>query len=230
MSISNCFCNSARQSFGFATKIRAAAIVAGLLGSFPAMATAIWTFTDRSDAGDPIGLGSSLAFSQSSGNILSSNILDLSGDGKVDYVTFSFTGNDPSVTWDLTFGTSSFLNSNPGFLSTGIYKDAQKAAFADAGHPGLDFSLNGIAGSTLTGQFTITDAVFASTATGFEVTSFAATFEQHAEGLAAGLTGDFKFVASGDPPPPPPPMPIPGTIYLLGAGLGAWWKTRGWKS
>ena len=129
---------------------------------------------------------------------------------------------------ELTFGTSSFLNSNPGFLSPGTYSDAQKAAFADTGHSGLYFSLNGIAASTLTGQFTITDAVFASTPTGFEVTRFAATFEQLAEGLAAVLTGDFRFKADGDPPPPPPPMPIPETVYLLGARLGILCRTQ-WR-
>ena len=189
-------------------------------------AAPVWTNSIVSLVGDPIGQGATQSFSEASGALEPHDILDLTTDGKVDYVTFSFTGNDPSVTWDLTFGTSSFLNSNSGFLFPGTYTDAQKAAFADAGHPGLDFSLNGIAASTLTGQFTITDAVFASTATGFEVTSFAATFEQHAEGLAAGLTGDFKFKANGDPPPPPPPMPIPGTIYLLGAGLGLVWGMR----
>ena len=48
--------------------------------------------------------------------------------------------------------------------------------------PGLDVSGDGRGSNTLTGQFTVYDAAFAGTT----VTRFAAAFEQHSEGTAAG--------------------------------------------
>ena len=186
-------------------------------------ATPVWTLALVSQPGDTIGLGITYSFSQTDGDVSIPDVLDLDGDGQVDYATFSFVSSDASTAWTLTFGTSSFLNLNPGSLIPGTYTSAQKAAFADANHPGLDFSLNGIAASTLTGQFTITNAAFKTTSTGFEVESFAATFEQFAEGLSVGLTGDFRFVRDGDVVPP---VPLPGTAYLCAIGLLSLWSTR----
>lgn len=181
-----------------------------------------WTMSVTSTVGDPIGQGVIRGFSEIGGMLTTPDVLDVTGDSLVDYLTFSFAGGD-STTWDLTFATSSFVNSNPGALVPGIFTSAQKAAFADSGHPGLDFSLNGIAASTLTGQFTITAAAFKTTVTGFEVESFAATFEQFAEGLSVGLTGDFRFIADGDVVPP---VPLPGTAYLCAIGLLSLWSSR----
>ena len=191
----------------------------------PVVATSapMWTLLVTSQPGDPIGSGVTQSFSQRVGALQTPDVLDLTGDGQVDYLTFSFTSNDSSAVWELTLATSSFLNFNSGSLVPGTYTSTQKAAFADAGHPGLDFSLNGIAASTLTGQFTITNAAFKTTATGFEVESFAATFEQFAEGLSAGLTGDFHLVADDGVTPP---VPSPATAYLCAIGLLSMWSTR----
>ena len=186
-------------------------------------AVPVWALITSSDPGDPIGQGMDRSFMQANGGLSTPDLFDITGDGLADYLTFSFVSNDSNTTWNLTFGTSSFVNSNLGSLIPGTYTSAQKAAFADAGHPGLDFSLNGIAASTLTGQFTITDAAFKAKATGFEVERFAATFEQFAEGLSVGLTGDFRFVADGDVVPP---VPSPGTAYLCAIGLLSLWSTR----
>lgn len=204
------------------TKALAVFAVAALVMPVAVMSAPMWTLSVISQSGDPIGLGASLSFSQADGGFSTPDILDLTGDAKVDYITFSFVSTDLNTTWGLTFGTSSFANSNPGSLVPGTYIGVQKAPFADVGHPGLDFSLNGIAASMLTGQFTITNAVFKTTANGFEVESFAATFEQFAEGLSAGLTGDFEFVADGGVTPP---ISSPQTASLLGIGLLALWPS-----
>ena len=199
-------------------------VLAGALICNPhAWAAPVWTLISSSSPGDPIGQGTENNFSQTGGGLSTPDILDLTGDGLVDYLSFSFVSSDSDTTWNLTLGTSSFINSNPGSLSPGTYTNAQKAAFADAGHPGLDFSLNGIAASTLTGQFTITNAAFKTTATGFEVERFAATFEQFAEGLSVGLSGDFRFVADGGVTPP---VSSPATAYLCSIGLLSLWSIR----
>ena len=217
----------ARETFGLRPEtglavrslVCAAALTIGSIGH----AAPVWTLSTASQPGDPIGLGTTLNFSKALGVLSTPDVLDLTGDALVDYLTFSFVSNDSNTTWDLTFGTSSFVNSNPGSLIAGTYANAQKAAFADSGNPGLDFSLNGIAASTLTGQFTITEAAFKTTTTGFEVESFAATFEQFAEGLSEGLNGDFRFVADDRVTPP---VPAPATPYLCAIGLLSFWSSR----
>ena len=205
------------------TLVRCVVVACAVTSPVSSIGGPLWSLSVVSDADDPIGLGVVQSFTQSAAALSTPNVLDLTGDGLVDYLTFSFASNDASKTWELTFGTSSFLNSNAGSLVPGTYTGAQKAAFADLGHPGLDFSLNGIAASTLSGQFTITDAAFKTAATGFEVERFAATFEQFAEGLSAGLTGDFRFTANGGVTPP---VPSPATPYLCSIGFLALWLTR----
>lgn len=131
--------------------------------------------------------------------------------------------------WGLDFGVDHI----PGaILQTGTFTDAQRASFADEGHPGIDVSGDGRGCNTIAGQFTITafeydciPSVFSGNQ--FHLTRFAATFEQHCEGGTSFLRGTVNFTApatgttcdgSGDggdtggdtptPPPPPPPFQI----------------------
>jgi VCBS repeat-containing protein len=64
------------------------------------------------------------------------------------------------------------------------------------GVPGLNVSGNGRGSNTLTGNFTVTQALYAADG---KVLRFAASFEQHSEGLAPALTGEIKF-NQGDGP------------------------------
>src|SRR5262249_49676683 len=80
----------------------------------------------------------------------------------------------------------------------GAYDNAERAPFASPGHPGLDVSGDGRGSNTLTGNFTITSAVF-DYSNGYPVVrSFAASFEQHSEGATPALFGSINFVDNSD--------------------------------
>ena len=85
-------------------------------------------------------------------------------------------------------------------LVPGTYLDAQRAAFATAGHPGLDISFAHRGCNTLTGNFTITDASYTG---GQTVNSFAFSFEQHCEGAVPALFGTFIYNANATEVPEP---------------------------
>jgi hypothetical protein len=103
-------------------------------------------------------------------------------------------------------------------IQPGIYglpgNTAQRADFAQPGHPGLDVSFQNRGSNTLTGNFTITNVSFFTDGLGNQqVGSFAASFEQHSEGATPALFGQFNFTA----------VPEPSTLALVGiaaAGFG----------
>jgi hypothetical protein len=87
-------------------------------------------------------------------------------------------------------------------ISPGFYPDAQRADFADPGHPGLDVTFDFRGSNTLTGDFTIQDAVFApdpNSLNGFRVISFDATFNQRSDNETAVLHGSFSYSAVPEP-------------------------------
>jgi hypothetical protein len=78
-------------------------------------------------------------------------------------------------------------------MQPGAYEEAQRAPFADSGHPGLDISFQHLGCGSLTGGFVVTDATFSSNAT---ISSFAASFEQHCGGVTPALFGTFTYNAN----------------------------------
>jgi hypothetical protein len=71
------------------------------------------------------------------------------------------------------------------FLAPDVYTGAERAAFAGAGHPGMDIFGDGRGCNTVSGSFQVEDVTFSGTT----LTSFTATFEQHCEGATAALRG-----------------------------------------
>ncbi|MBO0822371.1 MAG: hypothetical protein J2P27_00760, partial [Actinobacteria bacterium] len=143
----------------------------GLLATGPAHAQTVTTgsLTFSGDKTDYITQGESESLSTSN----------------VDQMTVTTTTNDPdghvmisvnvSATewWDLDFGA-------PGssVLAPGTYNSATRYPFNTTG-PGLNLDGNGRGCNTLTGSFTVIDAVFGPQ--GY-VQKFDATFVQHCEG------------------------------------------------
>ena len=92
-------------------------------------------------------------------------------------------------------------------IQPGVYgipgNTAQRADFAQPGHPGLDVVFQNRGSNTLTGNFTITDVSFFHDASNqLQVGSFSASFEQHSEGATPALFGSFTFRSSAVPEPP----------------------------
>jgi hypothetical protein len=101
-------------------------------------------------------------------------------------------------------------------IQPGKYVDAQRADFAQPGHPGLDVSFQNRGSNTLTGQFTILDVSFFTDAFGnLQINTFDVSFEQHSEGATPALFGTFQYSALG----PLSPVPEPATLTLTALSL-----------
>jgi hypothetical protein len=105
-------------------------------------------------------------------------------------------------------------------IQPGIYgipgNTAQRADFAQPGHPGLDVGFQNRGSNTLTGNFTITDVSFFHDASNqLQIGSFMASFEQHSEGATPALFGTFTFRSSAVPEPPVLMLAAIGGILVI---------------
>lgn len=141
----------------------------------------------ESEPGDYIGGGQTNFYNESEVTISVSSVQDRTGDSLIDYVSFNF--GVPSGSWSLTLRTDTInVNLEPGF-----FDGAERAPFADPGHPGLSFSGHGRGCNTLTGSFSILEAIFDTSGVTPEIISLAARFEQHCEGGNPALLGILNF-------------------------------------
>lgn len=88
--------------------------------------------------------------------------------------------------WTFEFGTDKLHQP----LTPGDYVDAQRAPFAEEGHPGLQVYGNGRGCNTLTGRYHVSDLALDDAGA---VARFSADFEQHCEGAQATLRGCVKY-------------------------------------
>ena len=176
--------------------------------------------TLQSQPGDFIGQGQNYDITYNPAGIgggrIFASILPSSTGGLPDFARFSFyqfTQNPFSV---INSGSLDFSSQGLGVpLTPGTYTDAQRAAGAAAGHPGLDVSFDGRGSNTLTGNFTVTDFTYSTVTSPFSTTytidTFAATFEQHSEGRTPALFGTFTYSANG-----PAAVPEASTTFSFG--------------
>jgi len=159
----------------------AIALLSGLFCSGAVLAqTATLSFV--SEPGDYIGAGQTLSFSNPDISAMSSN------DNA--YVGISINNADHWFYLDLVAPQGQKL-------VPGVYNNAVRAPFQDASQPGLSFYGDGRGCNTLTGTFTVLEAVYGPF--GY-VQTFHATWEQHCEGGTPALFGE---VSIHNPPPPP---------------------------
>jgi hypothetical protein len=151
------------------------------------------------DSGDPvlklqrgprrlISQGTSYSYSTSKGDAL--NVSSSTGS------TVSISVNAYNGDW----WTLDFDAPGTQVLAPGTYTSAHRYPFNGNG-PGLDLSGEGRGCNTLTGSFTIINAVFGPR--GY-VQTFDATFEQHCEGGNPAARGEIHI---SNPPPPPTATP-----------------------
>lgn len=144
------------------------------------------------EPGEYLSGGKRYSFTGADGAFSATGLADLTGDGLIDYVTLGFRAPDVSNWWYLDFGTNG-LGRN---LAPGEYLDAQRAAFAQPGHAGLDVYGNGGGSNSVSGSFSIQQVEFDYSGASPVLVAFAASFEQHGEYAdAPALRGSIIFNA-----------------------------------
>jgi large repetitive protein len=181
----------------------------------PTARAQVATLSLQSQPGDFIGQGQTVTINYPP-NEISAQIRRTIAGGAPAELLFVVGHVTPSPN---TFSTLFFGTDQLGIpIQPGVYglpgNTAQRADFAQPGHPGLDVSFQNRGSNTLTGNFTITNVSFFTDGLGNQqVGSFAASFEQHSEGATPALFGQFNFTA----------VPEPSTLALVGvaaAGFG----------
>lgn len=138
----------------------------------------------QSQAGDYIGQGQNYSYTSATGTF--------SVNGNRNHVGIDYSGpTNSSVWWDLGFSAPS-----NGPLTPGTYLNATRDSFHAPDGPGLEVIGESRGSNTLTGQFTIVQAIFGSDN---QILQFDATFVQHSEGFDPALTGEIRYNYSPTP-------------------------------
>ena len=194
-------------------------------GNAYAAPTYYYQFAFGEDDGRP--LGDTVTYTDPSAFSIS-RVRDFNNDGLADLIDFRMNGS-AELSWygtydvwsTVTFATTKLDNVN---LEPGIYENAQRAAFADPGHPGIDYSFDFNGPNEVSGNFKIIESVIkpnSSVDGGFEVSSFAAEY------TANSRTGTLYYNYD----PEKTVAPEPSTMALFGIGiLGAFARKKFKKS
>jgi hypothetical protein len=131
--------------------------------------------------------------------------------GAPDYIRF-IMGTVTGSLQTNTYATLDFSTVQLGVpLAPGTYDNAERAAFATPGHPGLDVSFQNRGSNTLTGSFTITDfTTFINSSNQLEIRTFAASYSQMSDNNTSIISGTFTYN--------PQLIPEAPSIVLLGLG------------
>jgi hypothetical protein len=173
------------MKFGFLSRGAACVAAAVLLfASSVAMAQSAH-ITMTSDAGDWVGGGASYDFTDGISSSASSdnNSVALSVNTVDHWFYFNFQAPQGQP------------------LAPGVYSNATRWPFQMPSEPGLSVYGDGRGCNTLTGSFTVLEAVYGPY--GY-LQKFHAVFEQHCEGMEPALYGEVTI----DNPPPPPALSI----------------------
>jgi hypothetical protein len=176
--------------------------------------------TLNSQAGDFVGGGKQSDVTYTPNNTVagffSHQIIGFVGNQPA-YLQFEFLLKDP-VTGQIAnpdeFATLDFSTQQLGVpFAPGTYTNAQRAAFATAGHPGLDVSFEHRGSNNVFGQFTVNSVSFFTDNTNtLQIGSLDVNFEQHSESATApALFGHFVFQSTA--------VPEPSSMVLVGLGL-----------
>jgi hypothetical protein len=177
---------------------------------------AVFSLSFQSDRDDSVGAGQNrtLTYDTLFGSEVMADI-DQTVNGAPAMIHFRVTGARelPANSFALIYFGTNWLG-HP--LQPGVYLDAQRAVFAETGHPGLDVSLQGIGCNRVSGYFVIHEVTFNSAGT--QILTFSASFEQHCEGRDPALRGTVNYALN--------PVPEPSAGLLAFLTVGGWITRR----
>jgi hypothetical protein len=130
--------------------------------------------------------------------------------GQPDYIRF-ILGSD--FVTPITYATLDFSTVQLGTpLQAGTYTNAERAAFADPGHPGLDVSFQNRGSNVLTGSFTINEISFYKDSNNnLQIESFSVSYQQSSDNNGSNISGTFTFNAGA--------VPEPAGLVMLSMGM-----------
>jgi hypothetical protein len=172
--------------------------------------------TLQSQPGSFIGAGMNwdITYTPQNSQSFSAQINQTLPSGQPDYITF-IMGTVTSSLSTNTFAILQFSTVQLGVpLAPGVYDNAERAAFATAGHPGLDVSFQNRGSNVLTGSFTINEiSFFKDQSNTLHIGSFSASFSQSSDNNSSNITGTFTFQG--------PAVPEPSSLMMLSLGTTA---------
>lgn len=172
-----------------------AVVVIVALLALPAAAHAgrVTAVTMYSDSGDYIGGGVQRVFAPPSGSVTASG-----GGGQL---SVGVGGGPTGAGFSMEFAAP------PGSaLGTGVYVDAERAAFRSAGHPGIDISGDGRGCNEDAGRFEVKDLAWGAKGA---VQRLWLVYEQHCEGGTAATFGEIRV---NEPAPDAPAVTVPAIV------------------
>ena len=144
-------------------------------------------------AGNYVSGGGNSTYTSAQGNWYVNGILDQTGDGLVDYLSFYYLnvlqGGLEVHFFNLAFGANQ-LGTN---LIPGTYLNAERVSFASPGHPGLDFSMEGSGYNQVFGSFTIQSIDIDYSGATPVLRSMSATFSESGSLTEPPLFGELRY-------------------------------------
>jgi hypothetical protein len=177
--------------------IRWTALALVLFTGAPVLAGSEAHLTLMSQPGDFIGQGKNfdLTYDSATAGFFVTQIANFDpGTGKPSALHFVFSGASGMAPSN-TFTTLDFSTQNLNLpITPGTYLNAERAGFANPGHPGLDVTFQNRGSNTLTGQFTVNAVDFFKDSTNnLQIGFFDVSFEQHSEGATPALFGRLVY-------------------------------------
>ncbi len=169
----------------------------------------------NSQPGSFIGGGQDwdITYTPETSQIFSAEITQTLPNGQPDYITFSMELSTPGS--GNTYTTLDFSTVQLGTpLQAGTYDNAERAAFADPGHPGLDVTFQNRGSNTLTGSFTINEVSFYKDQNNvLQIGSFSVSYTQVSDNDSSNISGTFTFQGQS--------VPEPSSLVMLCLGMTA---------